>query len=90
MLRKISVGKTQAGLEIFVILMLILAQAFDLCGVSGGRASAPGAARLIFLQKTNMLQIVENKENNKLGLSWAKLSYQLRFGCTGINIFASY
>ena len=23
----------------------------------------------------------------KLGLSWAKLSYQLGFGCTGINIF---
>ena len=28
-----------------------------------------------------------NKLQNKLGLSWAKLSCQLEFGCTGINIF---
>ena len=30
---------------------------------------------------------MDQSVRNKLGLSWAKLSCQLGFGCTGINIF---
>ena len=39
----------------------------------------------IFHEASDSLLVEE--EYNKLGLSWAKFSCQLRFGCTVINIF---
>ena len=44
---------------------------------------------LLLFNKLKEQQLIPTFMNNanKLGLSWAKLSYQLGFACTGINIF---
>ena len=56
-------------------------------GISGSCAAYQLAKRgksVLLLEKVKRAQ--KKNKKNKLGLSWAKLSYQLGFGCTVINI----